>query len=160
MKIAHALLALSLVAMAAPSFASEQEDLTSVCGVRTKSVPLLGSVEYNYVHKQDQLTMEITKLSGPGAKMMISKGLKDGVEEALPNNPDDAAAVNDFLGNADLNVGSKVTMKLDGGKTVITVDPKGVKSNGFVADLLPNLAKVIEGKLASGDGGSRIVPCK
>jgi len=154
MKLSFAVVALS-VALSSMAFAQEA---ANVCGVRSKSIPLLGSVEYNYAHKGETLSIAITKLSGPGSSVMISKGLKDGVEEALPGNAAEASKVNAFLGAQTLAVGTIVKMSIEGGKTVIQVGDK--KSDGFTANLLPGLAKVIEGKLASGDGGSKIVPCK
>lgn len=155
MKFSFAVVALS-VALASNAFA--QEASKDVCGIRTKSIPLLGTVAYNYTHKGDTLKLEITTLSGAGSSVMISKGLKDGVEEALPGNSAEAARVNAFLSAQTLAVGTVVKMSIENGKAIILVGDK--KSDGFTADLLPGLAKVIENKLTTGDGGSRVVPCK
>lgn len=151
MKLVLAVAALSVFASSA-AFAGD------VCGIRAKAIPLLGSVEYSYSHKGNEMTMEITKLDGLGAKTMINKGLKEGVDEALKGNAAEAAKVNEFLAAANLQKGSVVKMKIVDGKTVITVGDK--KSDGFSAQLLSGLSDVIEGKLKSGDGGSRVVPCK
>lgn len=147
MKFAFALVAMVLVSSSA--FAAD------VCGTRTKSIPLVGSVEYKYSHKGNIIHIDITQLSGLGASTMISTGLHEGVNASVP--ADEAAKVNALFDSTTIKVGTKVVMEVVGAKTVVEINDK---RGEYSANLLPNLAKYIENKLSSGDGGSRIEACK
>ena len=124
------------------------------CGVRRKSIPLLGSVEYKYRRTTGAAALEVTQLSGLGAGTMISRGLSEAVQAAVE--PQEAAAVIAFLNSSQIVVGTVVSMTLVDGKTTLKV---GDKSEVFSDKLIAGLTRVIEEKINSGDGGSARVEC-